>query len=133
MTQNEFPKTAYTASIIGGALMIASSIIVMMIGSFFLPVRYYYGPTMYGGYGSMMYGGYGGPFFMFGFMELFGLISGIIVIISALMLRKSTDYTVWGILIIVFSIFSFFGMGGFVVGAVLGIVGGALALSWKSG
>ena len=113
--------------------MIASSIIVMMIGSFFLPVRYYYGPTMYGGYGSMMYGGYGGPFFMFGFMELFGLISGIIVIISALMLRKSTDYTVWGILIIVFSIFSFFGMGGFVVGAVLGIVGGALALSWKSG
>ncbi len=126
MTQNEFPKTAYTVSLIAGALMIASSAIMMIISLYLtVPARYYYGP--------MMFGGYGGPFFMFGFMALFGLVSGIIVIISASMLRKSTDYTVWGILIIVFSIFSFFGMGGFVVGAVLGIVGGALALSWKSG
>lgn len=123
MTQNEFPKTAYTVSLIAGALMIASSIIMMIISLYLIaPVRY----------GPMMYGGYGGPFFMFGFMALFGLISGIIVIISALMLKKSADYTAWGILIIVFSIFSFFGLGGFVVGAVLGIVGGALALSWKS-
>ncbi|MCL4344679.1 MAG: hypothetical protein JRN26_05455 [Nitrososphaerota archaeon] len=127
MTQNEFPKTAYTVSIIAGALMVASSIIVMIASLAFAltqPTGYYYGP--------MMFGRYGGPFFMFGMMSIFGLVSGIIVIVSALMLRKSTDYTVWGILIIVFSIFSFFGMGGFVIGAVLGIVGGALALSWKT-
>ncbi|MDG7047195.1 MAG: hypothetical protein JRN53_06390 [Nitrososphaerota archaeon] len=125
MAQSQYPKTAYTVSLIAGALMIASSTIMMIISLYLtLPARYYYGP--------MMFGGYGGPFFMFGFMALFGLISGIVVTVSALMLRKSVDYTVWGILIIVFSIFSFFGMGGFVVGAVLGIVGGALALSWKS-
>ncbi|MCL4344015.1 MAG: hypothetical protein JRN10_02050 [Nitrososphaerota archaeon] len=126
MVPSEYPKTAYTVSMIAGALMIASSIIVMIVSwAFYLtqPVRYY---------GPMIFGGYGGPFFMFGLMAIFGLVSGIVVIASAFMLRKSADYTVWGILIIVFSIFSFFGMGGFVVGAVLGIVGGGLALSWKS-
>ncbi|MEM0123512.1 MAG: DUF6114 domain-containing protein [Conexivisphaerales archaeon] len=127
MAQNGYPKTAYTLSVIAGALMIASSVIVMAVSLIFYstpPERYYYGP--------MMFGYYGGPFFMFGLMAIFGLISGVIVLVSGLMLRKSADYTVWGILIVVFSIFSFFGMGGFIVGAVLGIIGGALALSWQS-
>jgi hypothetical protein len=35
------------------------------------------------------------------------------------------------VLILVFSILSFIGLGGFVVGAILGIVGGVLALRWK--
>jgi len=127
MTQNDYPRTAYTLSIIAGALMIASSIIVMIFSWLFLitqPVTYSYTP--------MRFGHFGGPFLAFGLMAIFGLISGIVVIVSGMMLKKSSDYTAWGILIIVFSIFSFFGMGGFVVGAILGIVSGALALSWKS-
>jgi len=37
----------------------------------------------------------------------------------------------WGIFILVFSILSFFGFGGFIVGAVLGIVGAIMILRWK--
>ena len=39
--------------------------------------------------------------------------------------------SIWGILIIVFSVLSFFGFGGFIIGAILGIIGGVLALRWK--
>jgi hypothetical protein len=35
------------------------------------------------------------------------------------------------VLILVFSILSFLGMGGFFVGGVIGIIAGALALSWN--
>ena len=39
--------------------------------------------------------------------------------------------TAWGALILAFSILSLFGMGGFYFGAILGVVGGALAITWK--
>jgi hypothetical protein len=52
--------------------------------------------------------------------------------IGALMLNtRPTEHTAWGIIILVFSAISILGMGGFLVGAILGIVGGALAISWK--
>jgi hypothetical protein len=38
---------------------------------------------------------------------------------------------IWATLIIVFSAVSFVGMGGFFIGAILGIIGGAFALSFK--
>ena len=67
-----------------------------------------------------------------GLMGAFGLISGIIVLVSSIMLLTgSGQVRTWSVLILVFSVVSFFGTGGFVVGAVLGIVGGALVLKWK--
>jgi len=48
-----------------------------------------------------------------------------------MLLTSSGDRRTWSVLILVFSMLSFVGMGGFVVGAVLGIVGGALVLRWK--
>ena len=72
-----------------------------------------------------MFGGMGGLWFI-------GLISGVIVVICAIMLgSRPVEHTTWGTLILVFSIISFFGMGGFFIGAILGIAGGALALSWR--
>jgi predicted benzoate:H+ symporter BenE len=41
------------------------------------------------------------------------------------------EHLIWGTVIIVFSAISFLGMGGFFIGSILGIVGGALALSLK--
>jgi hypothetical protein len=62
----------------------------------------------------------------------FGLISGIIVLISGVMLRGNpSQRTTWGVLILVFSVLSFFGFGGFIIGAILGSIGGILALTWK--
>jgi len=62
----------------------------------------------------------------------FGLVSGIIVLVSGILLRTNpSQRTMLGVLIIVFSVVSFFGSGGFVIGAILGIIGGIMALTWK--
>ena len=73
---------------------------------------------------------------------ILGVVSGIIVLISAFMLKIRPGEGTrglracciwWGSIILVFSIVSLFGgsVGGFLVGAILGIVGGALALVVK--
>jgi uncharacterized membrane protein len=69
---------------------------------------------------------------MVGLMGVFGLVSGIIVLVSSVkLLTGSGQRRTWSVLILVFSVLSFIGMGGFLVGAVLGIVGGALVLRWR--
>jgi MFS family permease len=76
--------------------------------------------------GSMNFG------MLFGGMAILGLASGVIVLVSAILLRsRPKDYTTWRVLILIFSILSFLSMGGFLVGAILGLVGGALTLSWR--
>lgn len=63
---------------------------------------------------------------------MLGLISGIIVLGSGIMLRINPGQSVvFGLLILVFSVLSFFGSGGFVAGAVLGIIGGIMTLRWR--
>jgi hypothetical protein len=63
---------------------------------------------------------------------LFGLICGIIVLGSGVMVRIHPEQsTVFGVLILIFSVLSFFGSGGFVVGAILGIIGGVMILRWR--
>ncbi len=100
---------------------------------------------MMSGYNSMMNGyngmmnGYSGMMsglgfhssFMQGF-ALLGFLSGIMVILGAVMFNTlPLESIMWGAIVLVFSIISFLGMGGFFIGAVLGITGGALALSWR--
>lgn len=79
-----------------------------------------------------MMGGFGFPSnLMIGF-ELVGLVSGALVVIGAIMMRvHPAEHVAWGVIVLVFSITSFLGMGGFMIGTLLGIAGGALALSWK--
>jgi hypothetical protein len=58
-----------------------------------------------------------------------GLISGIILLIVATMMYfKPGRYRIWGIITIVFSIIALLAMSGFVMGTVLGIIGGILAI-----
>ena len=60
-----------------------------------------------------------------------GLIFGALVLLGAIMLHvKPANKKAWGI-IIVFSIPSVVTGGGFIIGFILGIIGGALALSRK--
>src|SRR3989442_6276776 len=67
-----------------------------------------------------------------GAIAVFGLICGIIVTMSAVLLRlKPNQRQAWGILVLVFSILGFFGFGSFIVGSVLGIVGGIMILRCK--
>jgi hypothetical protein len=55
---------------------------------------------------------------------------GVILIIGGyLIYRKSESASKWGVVILVLSIIGLFGMGGFFVGPILGIIGGILALT----
>src|SRR5439155_11331337 len=95
------------------------------------------GGAMSGMSGTMsnMYGGIGMGV-MIDFPPIFtvvGLASGMIVILGSVMLySKPSANQLWGAIILTFSLISIFGgMGGFLVGLVLGVVAGALALTWR--
>ena len=66
------------------------------------------------------------------FVGAVGLVSGLVVLISGAMLRSNPGQrTLWGVLVLVFSCLSFLGFGGFVIGAILGIIGAIMALTWR--
>lgn len=117
MSLQEKPEAAFALSLAGGMLMLICGIITymwFMFRSFSMMERV-------------------GVFF--GFMAslfIIGLISGIVVTFGAIMLNvRPEEHVTFGTIILVFSIISFLGMGGFFIGAVLGIVGGALAIAWQ--
>jgi hypothetical protein len=133
MTFGERPTVAVILSIIGGALMLLG-------GSMALMMLTYHDEDlgMMDGFGGMMDGyrhmmnGLGFPYGLMSGLMLVSLVSGVLVIIGGVMINvHPSQSSTWGITVLVFSIISFLGMGSFLIGAVLGIVGGALALSWK--
>jgi hypothetical protein len=120
-------STAFVLSLIGG--------IIIIVGGLASFLGYFYGWPFYGGmmggYHWMM-GGYGYNYGMMSAFSLVGLVAGILVVIGALMLNAHpAEQRAWGIIILVFSIVSLLGMGGFFIGALLGIAGGALALAYR--
>jgi hypothetical protein len=66
-------------------------------------------------------------------LGVFGIICGLIIIVGASAIYvKPEGHTVWGTLILAFSILSLFGtLGGFVIGFILGLAGGVLALVYS--
>lgn len=127
----EAPTAPFVLSLIAGLIILAGS---GMMAAFSFGAPYYGAPGGYygmmGGYYGMMRGfAYGGWFY--GAAAL-GLIAGIVVLIGAIMIYARPSRTsAWGLPVLIFSILSFFGMGGFFIGAILGIVGGILAMTWK--
>ncbi len=106
----------------------AGSLIEVFLSAFGSPYGTYYGmgPGMMGGY----WFGYGSAW-MWG-LGLVALVCGVIVLIGAIMLNaRPQEHIAWGIIVLVFSIASFIGMGGYFIGAILGIAGGAIALSYR--
>lgn len=134
----ERPIPAFILSLIAGLIILAGSGAVMMTSFPTDGSPYYYGGMMGGYYGRMM-GGYYGVMNGLGFgggwfhgLGAIGIISGIIILSGAIMLyNRPAEVSMWGALVLAFSIVSFFGMGGFFLGAILGVVGGILALTWK--
>ena len=129
-TKSGYPKTASILALAGGILIILGGNLLMFVSSFILPHLDYANvrppPHLtHAGIPALVSG-------IVGTMGLFGLISGVIVLISAIMLLTTPSrWRTWGVLILVFSVISFLGLGGFVVGALLGIVAGILTLRWK--
>jgi len=125
----EYPNLPSILALIGGALIVLVALILLTVSIVILPHLNYTNFTPPRGYtgspGNIASG-------FVGALSVFGLVCGIIVLLSAIMLRfMPSQRQTWGIFILVFSILSFFGSGGFIVGAVLGIVGAIMILRWK--
>ena len=129
MTNDERPTAAFILSLVAGVFIILGGGMMSLFGYGFMGMM-----GRNGSWGRMMGRGFGMMGFAFGMMGFLGLIFGVIVIISALMLNsKPQEHTTWGTLILIFSVISIFGsaMGGFGIGLILGIIGGILAITWK--
>lgn len=89
MSTRDMPVTAFALSLIGGILMLISGLLPLIV---FLSGGYGYGY----GYGGMM-GGFGGMMGGWGGLWFIGVVSGIVVVIGALMLNaRQAEYTTWG-------------------------------------
>lgn len=127
-------SSAITLSLVGGIIILFGSIIPIL----FFANYSYQTPGMMGG---MMMGGarglgimWFGPGLMGGWLSgaffHIPMISGIMVIFGAIMMNKrSHEATIWGIVVLVFSVLGLTGMGLAILGSILGIIGGAIALS----
>jgi hypothetical protein len=128
--QSGKPSTAFILSLIGGLLIFVSSAISI--------VWFTVGSEPFGVYGGMM-GDYHGIMGNFGFgsgyllsFSVLGLVCGVLVVVGSFMLNlRPLDHVTWGAIVLTFSVVSFVAMGGWIVGAVLGIAGGALGLTWR--
>jgi len=132
-TQNEttaYPKTASIIALIGGIIITLGGVLFIAVSAFVLPnidlskVQIPQGLTE-ASLRSLISG-------VVGVMGAFGLVTGVVVLVSAIMLMTHVgNRRTWGILILIFSVLSFVGLGGFIAGAILGIVGGVMTLRWK--
>ena len=125
---NEEANAAFLLSLIGGVLILIGSLVVVGLGIFAAFGMGYMGSMM-----NRMMGGFGTVGVLGGVsiiaVSIIGIASAVIVIYGAFSIRdKPTARTTWGPLILAFSLISLLSFGGFLVGAILGILGGILAM-----
>ncbi len=125
---------AWVTALVGGLIVLVVSLVnVAWFGS---------GAPAWGGFGDYMrtvmgsyhnfMGSYGTSTGFFTAISVVSIVCSVIVVFASFVLRlHPREHFMWGIVIVVFSAVSFVGMGGFFVGAVLGIIGGALALTYR--
>ena len=120
MSQNEKPTKAFTLSLIAGILIISNSALLGAAATWFPWII----PTLPGSSAN--------DTTVLMRLAAVGLIFGVLVLLGAIMLySKPANKKAWGIIIVVFSIPSVVTGGGFIIGFILGIIGGASALSRK--
>ena len=134
MATNQGLTFAFIVSLAGGLIVLIASLVNF--------VWFLSGAQNFGVFGNFMHGtmgeyhGFMGSYgtsnsFLAG-ISVIGLVCGVIVLIGAIMLKVDPHQSnIWAIVIIAFSLVSFVGMGGYFIGAVLGIVGGAFVLVTK--
>lgn len=108
---NEKPTAAFVLSLIGGIFILLAGLFIGFIGfAVTLPI---------GGFGAAL--------------GLLGIAWGVIVIIGAIMMNsKPEQHTMWGVIVLVFSLVSWVGaLGGFFIGFILALIGGILGITWK--
>ncbi|RLI44752.1 hypothetical protein DRO69_06685 [Candidatus Bathyarchaeota archaeon] len=112
METEEKPTAAFVLSLIGGILLLLGGLVALAIGA-----------AIYSSFPALGM-----------LIETFTVsLCGVLVVIGAVMLYVNPEKsTTWGVIILVFSIVSLlFRLEGFIVGTILGIIGGTLAIAWK--
>jgi len=125
----EKPAAAFVLSLIAGILILVSGIVLIILGSF-LSRRI--GRIMIAETSYITLAGIAYP------IAGLKIVLGILVMIGAVVLFKSRSLrTAWSLIVLIFSIIAMIvsifppcPIG--LIGAILGILGGALALSWKA-
>jgi uncharacterized protein DUF6114 len=131
MATNQALTFAFIVSLIGGLIVLVASIVNV--------VWFLSGAANFGGFGNFMSGVMNGYHNFMGSyatsnsflagISVVALVCGVVILIGAIMLKVDPHQsTLWAIVIIIFSVVSFVGMGGYFIGAVLGVVGGAFVL-----
>jgi len=66
-------------------------------------------------------------------LGVFGVLLGIVTIAAAVLIHeRPAKHRLWGALLVVFSVVSWVGsIGGLLIGFILGLIGGVLAITWK--
>lgn len=132
MSNNKGASIPVVFAIAGGTLLLINSI--FYIASLMIGPAGAWLPTWTCPCGMMWR--WGGPMMawpftgMMIFTSIIGLIAGVLLIISGLMIHTSPkDATLWGIIILTFSIVGFLSGGGFIIGSLIGIIGGIIAIT----
>ena len=116
----EKPTAAFVLSLL-------AAIFIIIGGLFYVVLFSWLGSTM----DFIGMGGWGYSFVIIGVL---GLVWGILTLIGAVMINSGEPSKVktGAILVLIFSIISWFGAaGGFFIGFLLGLIGAILGLTWK--
>jgi hypothetical protein len=134
MSEKQGVTVAFVISLVGGLIILAFSLVNLIWFGSNAPSWGGFGDYwsgMMNGYHDFM-GNYASSTSFFTAVSIASFVCGVIVVFSSLVLRiHPREHLLWGIVIVVFSAISFIGMGGYFVGAGFGIIGGALALTYK--
>lgn len=105
-------------SVLGGLLIVLSGIVVLVIGT----------------YGSLY--GMNYPVIRIASLAIigvgvWGMICGVVVLTGSYVIyARPYAHTIWGTIILIFSLLSFLDGAGFVAGGISGIIGGVWAIFW---
>ena len=120
MSRSEKPTKAPIFSLIAGIFILSNSALLGAAATWFPWII----PTLPGSSANdttVLYG-----------LTAVGLVLGALVLLGAIMLHsKPANKKAWGIIVLVFSIPSVVTGGGFIIGFILGIIGGAKVLARK--
>lgn len=104
----------------------SNTYILILIGGIFVLI----GGLLTGVFGNLMIVHMGAVLGIFAYMGIIGVISGILMIVSAVNLNnRKLNRSTWGVIALVFTILSLVDMGGFGIGFLLGLIGSLIELT----
>jgi len=123
LSQVEKPLAAFILSLAAGALVLVGGVASLL---------WMYYPGWMSWRGMMMPMMMWWAAWVWWIPSIIGIASGAVIIVGALSMYSNPQLSqLWGALILIFSLVSLLGLGGFIVGALMGIVGGILAIGWR--